>query len=898
MANEAVSDDFQRLIDRIEKTNKTFKSILEKDPKQLVITSDDRSKIDTIIGKNDRLLGKLRSKEFEIAVVGLEKAGKSTLSNALIRVNVLPAESERCTFTKTEIRSGNKNCADVEFYSTDEFNKNFASQLKDLGYKECALNEFSWNDFDRFWKGVEQKDPSKYRDFSTSTVPDIETMAKNSGDILPYLGSGTRSFNENEIKTSEFKKFITGFKEDKKDAQSVRGGFPYAVKSVTIWSKDLGDDMKTAVLLDVPGFDSPTQLHRQQTEKTLKSADAIIFVSNVGDRPNLTDPQVSMLRKSDVDDDGIKLADKAFVFGNKLDAANTADNASKNMDTLKQEVVFKYKIAQPGRVIFGSAEAFLIEEKLDKEISAEAAEPIIQNIKRYNNGNNGIQDLKKALKDYYDNDRFRVMKNRADNNENAIRELLRGILDKCKSQEISDVRDGDLYLQVHNAIEDFCKQVRDVGKTFNDEIRKEHPFTNKLKEQINAGVNPGGKDKSGDDSCFKHVSDDELHDAELDQNLSDSGNEGDYYVQGVDTLLRRNIRNRIRKAAEKLVVDEIKRESDELHRRIVDKLVECLKPDDDDEAKDAAEKAADEFIREFDGGRDFRAEFRALIERFSGKLIDAVINKPFGGDNGERLAFINNNLSEFCMLANYYNFSSPKTEDHYVGPMESKLFPLIITHDGAGESGDVTSLIEQFVNNPEVVSKAGKLGWNDDLNQVSKSHYATELKTKLKDYSYEKAKNILLKKLPAKLMSVNPAMAAALSVSSLLSELIDEANSSGDSLPEYLSQLAEEAMPPRSKTELRSILDADIDCLKDIFDKSIAGAIDLETAFINFNTRAIDFICNSVKPENKERTNKWIVINTGKLKKRQFEEFEDRRNSVSVRKAIVKEIEEALNDAA
>lgn len=75
----------------------------------------------------------------------------------------------------------------------------------------------------------------------------------------------------------------------------------------------------------------------------------------------------------------------------------------------------------PGALFSGSAEAFLIEEKLDKEISAEAAEPIIQNIKRYNNGNNGIQDLKKALKDYYDNDRFRVMKNRADNNENAIR---------------------------------------------------------------------------------------------------------------------------------------------------------------------------------------------------------------------------------------------------------------------------------------------------------------------------------------------------------------------------------------------------------------------------------------------------------------------------------------------
>ena len=91
MANKA--DDFQKLIDRIEKTNNTFHGILSRDPRQLVITPDFKSKIDSIIGRNERLLKKLMSKEFEIAVVGLEKAGKSTVSNALLGVNILPAKA-------------------------------------------------------------------------------------------------------------------------------------------------------------------------------------------------------------------------------------------------------------------------------------------------------------------------------------------------------------------------------------------------------------------------------------------------------------------------------------------------------------------------------------------------------------------------------------------------------------------------------------------------------------------------------------------------------------------------------------------------------------------------------------------------------------------------------------
>ena len=106
MEKTAVSGDFQKLISSIEKADGTFRRILDVDPDQLVISYGERAQIEKLIGRDERLLRKLRSQEFEIAVVGLEKAGKSTLSNALIRVNVLPAESERCTYTKTEIRSG------------------------------------------------------------------------------------------------------------------------------------------------------------------------------------------------------------------------------------------------------------------------------------------------------------------------------------------------------------------------------------------------------------------------------------------------------------------------------------------------------------------------------------------------------------------------------------------------------------------------------------------------------------------------------------------------------------------------------------------------------------------------------------------------------------------------
>ena len=51
--------------------------------------------------KCEKIYKKLDKNEFEIAIVGLEKAGKSTFGNALMENRILPDADERCTYTST-----------------------------------------------------------------------------------------------------------------------------------------------------------------------------------------------------------------------------------------------------------------------------------------------------------------------------------------------------------------------------------------------------------------------------------------------------------------------------------------------------------------------------------------------------------------------------------------------------------------------------------------------------------------------------------------------------------------------------------------------------------------------------------------------------------------------------
>ena len=75
---------------------------------KLVIKKDDRTEIKTLRKEIKALKEKIEKEKIEIAVIGQEDTGKSTVLNALIKRTVFPAGTGRTTYTKTKLVPGNK----------------------------------------------------------------------------------------------------------------------------------------------------------------------------------------------------------------------------------------------------------------------------------------------------------------------------------------------------------------------------------------------------------------------------------------------------------------------------------------------------------------------------------------------------------------------------------------------------------------------------------------------------------------------------------------------------------------------------------------------------------------------------------------------------------------------
>ena len=118
---EKIISNSQNILSKVEnKNSKSVTSLLEK-LKTLKRDLQDQTR-------------KLLKNNYELAVVGRENAGKSTLLNAWMQSDLLPTDHNRCTYTTTEIRSCNEN---DQKYQIEYFNK---SELENLKSK-----------FDNFW---------------------------------------------------------------------------------------------------------------------------------------------------------------------------------------------------------------------------------------------------------------------------------------------------------------------------------------------------------------------------------------------------------------------------------------------------------------------------------------------------------------------------------------------------------------------------------------------------------------------------------------------------------------------------------------------------------------------------------------------------------------------------
>ena len=363
-----------------------------------ILTLNVKQRMEELRAGAEALLRKLETGEFEIAIVGLEKAGKSTFSNALIGNDILPTAESRCTYTTTSLRGG-ENEATVKFFSRDAFNQDFQEKLHSMevpGWETLNFFDMSLEEYRRIFQALPERTRRAFHDQNL----DMEAILtqENKKILEAHLGGEPLFFSgEEQLRSPEFKRYIS------------QPGYAHAVQEATLRSSRL-KDMPEAVIYDVPGLDSPTQIHKDQTLRKMKSADAIVLIAGA-DKPSFTGPLVEILDQTgrETDQDGLRLRDKLFVFANRADLAG---NLAENMETIREELRSRVGMEPEKlsvRLLYGSALAHL---------------------ENRGGSNDGIEAVHHKLKEYYDNERFHVLKSRGDHLRRDLEAVFRELLEE------------------------------------------------------------------------------------------------------------------------------------------------------------------------------------------------------------------------------------------------------------------------------------------------------------------------------------------------------------------------------------------------------------------------------------------------------------------------------------
>ncbi len=416
---------------------------------------------------SEKLFHKLKNNEFEIAIVGLEKAGKSSFSNAFIENSLLPTDQGRCTYTSTCIAYNEADIAEISFYTKEEFARNFSDKLKKIGIANSEKYAFELMTRQQYEQLFQKLDTNSQKLYGSTLNQDILDTIDNKQNILNYLGNPTKQFSGEAFE--EFKGFI------KEPSKAI------AVKEITIGSRLL-EKMPNALIYDIPGFNSPTEMHQQQTRARMKSADAIVIIAKA-DEPSLTGEVLDIFRECD--NDGTVLNDKLFVFANKADRANI----SKNKEITYEEWITKRNILDEkykDRIFFGSSNAHL--QKIGKLPPEDKSNDYISPLKM-RGLEDGINDIRMALEEYNRTCRFEVFKRRINKIKGALSAAFEEVNKRYAVSETEDFATGDKIDLALNFKSEFIEKVVKNLQSYRDDIvrgkmQSEKPLSKGIAEYI------------------------------------------------------------------------------------------------------------------------------------------------------------------------------------------------------------------------------------------------------------------------------------------------------------------------------------------------------------------------------------------------------------------------------
>lgn len=679
--NKNFEAEKQIFIDKIDNANAIIDKILSDSSLDLA-SSNQISKLRKIQNKNNLYKHKLTSNEFEVAIIGLEKAGKSTFANALIDNNILPSAPERCTFTTTRLVSG-EDKAIVKFYNETDFEGIFRGMLKEIAYPDyenVSYRNITLEEFDKHFNDLQETDSHRYNYHVGKTNEEILDIIKCQKNLR--LDGSAIEFSGDELNSENFKEYIKG-----KNGDTSK---PRSVESIEIQSSKL-QKMQNIIMYDVPGFDSPTKLHERQTEERLKSADAIILVTNAGSNPSIQGTSLNII-KNNTDNDGIALKDKLFVFGNQIDRVNTEDQIVGNAKILRNDVI-KHNIGIESRVFTGSALSYLDKNHKPK----------------YKNIDNGIEKIRKALTDYYKTDRFEILKQKLLMLENELKEIF---LDIKKMNTI----DGDINI-------DENKLKSEITYQESKEIEK------RIKENLK--------------NYFHNLKQDVLNQKWLSKKMEEVIENEKYFKEINDKYFDRIYRIHDESLRLDAPYEKVNRDiRKEIHLKYLEEYLEIIQNITDEKCKEIEQKLLWEFACSVSGSINptenilrqceklisaithnvahQKDKFGYLVERFSRDIFDIMLSFPIGSQD---------RINRFEKAAH-----DIKHLDYYYSNGFGTLISIIISHkekilttEDRNGINKLKNLIKSVINhdpkNYADIQKISDLIFNNKIERILAENY-------------------------------------------------------------------------------------------------------------------------------------------------------------------------------
>lgn len=326
----------------------------------------------------NRQLERLKKREFRIAVVGLEKAGKSTFINAWLECDLLPAKGGRCTFTTTQIysvKSESEQRLEVQTRTEEQF-ISLLNTLENNGAKE-----------------------------------DLKTIKENESTLQQVRREGNLviPFTRLEDIREQLKKYVA----DEKYAHSVLEARLYTNKLA---------QAEGIVFYDVPGSDSGLAKHVDEAQQMLSDCDAVIVIQRFR---SIREAELEIIRFTEQGDKNVTIADKLFVFLSHIDSLGSPEALKTHIIEASQDWSKRAKLPQ-NRIISGSAGAYLILNNLAEEhtqLEIGQASNIRDKLRSLTGitddeilrtKGTGIPDVKEKIFNYVNTERVEILKKRCD----------------------------------------------------------------------------------------------------------------------------------------------------------------------------------------------------------------------------------------------------------------------------------------------------------------------------------------------------------------------------------------------------------------------------------------------------------------------------------------------------